>query len=134
MSQICDNASRVCEALVEFAVTMKWFSSAARAVKVFLNSTFLLCSLKKQSFLNARVTNCVCSCAHTHKQLCQSIKGRCWEDDKSGRLLQQLKGLGEGMSKKLVAHSPPILSLNDMDKLTVGKFEVRACLFGCYGI
>jgi len=48
MSQICDNASRVCEALVEFAVTMKWFSSAARAVKVFLNSTFL--SLKKQFF------------------------------------------------------------------------------------
>jgi hypothetical protein len=48
MQQICDNASRVCEALVEFAVTMKWFSSAARAVKVFLNSTFL--SLKKQLF------------------------------------------------------------------------------------
>ena len=59
MGQICDNAARVCEAIVEFAVSMKWFITAATAVK-----------------------------------LCQSIKGRCWEDDKSGRLLQQLKGLG----------------------------------------
>jgi len=32
--QICDNAARVCEALCEFAVSMKWFSTAARAIKV----------------------------------------------------------------------------------------------------
>ena len=44
-------------------------------------------------------------------QLCQGIKGRCWEDDKSGRLLQQLKGLGEAMSKKLVSYVPPVLHI-----------------------
>ena len=34
--QICDNAARVCEALVEFAVSMRWFPAAVRAVKVLL--------------------------------------------------------------------------------------------------
>jgi hypothetical protein len=57
-------------------------------------------------------------------QLCQSIKGRCWEDDKSGRLLQQLKGLGDAMSKKLVASAPPIVNLKDMRQVSLGRLEV----------
>jgi hypothetical protein len=88
MGQICDNAARVCEAIVEFAVSMKWFITAATAVK-----------------------------------LCQSIKGRCWEDDKSGRLLQQLKGLGAAMSAKLVSSTPAVVNLNDMEKVSAGKLE-----------
>ena len=78
--------SQVCEALVEFAVSMRWFSTAARAVK-----------------------------------LCQGIKGRAWEDDKSGRLLRQLKGVGDSTSKKLVSAS--VVNLNDMSKLSVPKLE-----------
>lgn len=57
-------------------------------------------------------------------QLCQGIKGRCWEDDKSGRLLQQLKGLGDVMSKKLVSCVPPVYSLSDMSNMNPAKLEV----------
>ena len=90
-TQICDNAARVCEALVEFAISMKWFSTAVRAVK-----------------------------------LCQGIKGRCWEDDRNGRLLQQLKGAGDAMSKKLVSSSPPIVTLNDLQTVSIGRLEAIA--------
>ena len=89
MGQICDNAARVCEALVEFALSMQWFATAARAVK-----------------------------------LCQGIKGRCWEDDTNGRVLQQLRGLGEAMAKKLASATPSVVNLNDLGTLSVGKLEV----------
>ena len=79
----------MCEALVEFALSMRWFATAARAVK-----------------------------------LCQGIKGRCWEDDTNGRVLQQLRGLGEAMAKKLASCTPPVANLNELGKLSVGKLEV----------
>ena len=38
--------------------------------------------------------------------------------------MQQLKGLGEGMAKKLASCTPPVVNLHELGMLSVGKLEV----------